>query len=341
MFLSVVAGYFLLADFRGGAASEPSAPWFYTANMEDINRITFATRDGVVGFYQDRSGKAPTWRFDDDFGMPVDISRWGGITLLLSGPQSRRALIRDLKEEDKERYGVNSPILSVDVRLTGERQVNVHLGDKTPDELNYYIRQEGNPGLYLIDGTWGDVLSKITREQPFPPWYFKIDGSKVLYFTVRHGGQELAFLRERFIGEPDRWRFSGPEGDRVDAKRWTSQVIPLLGGPKELRILRKEIPNPAEFGLDAPTTVIHLEYEPPFQPQQDDPDPELRREFDFQVGKALPDGSGYYAQVKGVNFKGDEVRIQEYVFFVERSWLETITGLVTDPPKAQNAATSS
>lgn len=341
MFLSVVAGYFLLADFRGSAASEPTAPWFYTANMDDINRIAFKTDDGQVAFYQDKSGNTPIWRFDDEFAMPLDIARWGGITLLLSGPQSRRALIRDLKEEQKEHYGVDTPVLSVDVRLTGERQVRVHLGDKTPDNLNYYILQEGNPGLYLIDGTWGDVLSKITREQPYPPWFYKLDRTKVLFFTVKHSKSEVAFFRERFVGEPDRWRFSGPAGEAVDAKRWDSEVIPLLAGPKDLRVLRKGIPSPADFGLDSPSTVVLIEYEPPFQPEQDDPDPELRRDFEFQIGSMLPDGSGYYAQVKGANFKGDESKVQDYVFFVEKAWVETMTGLVVNPPKAPAGAPTS
>ncbi len=339
MFLSVIAGFFLLADFRGDAASEPSAPWFYTANMEDIRRITFTTPSGSIGFYQQTGeGADPTWRFNDEFGMPLDLGRWGGITLLLSGPQSRRALIRDLKEEDRTRYGVDKPQLSVDVRLTGEREVKVHLGDRTPDNLNYYITQEDNPGLYLIDGTWGEVLSKISNDPPYPPWFYKIDGTKVLFFTVTRDSAEVSFLRERFIGEPDRWRFSGKDGQAVDTKRWNAKIMPILGGPKDLKLVKKGITDPAEFGLGSPSTAVRVEYEPPFEPQQDDPDPEVRRVLEIQVGKMLPDGSGYYAQVKGRDNKDQPETVQDYVFFVDKPWVEAMSALVTDPPNPPAAA---
>lgn len=353
MFLTVVAGYFLLADFRGGAASEPTAPWFYTANMEDIQRIQFKTKETAIGFFQKdeeqkEPGKEPTnvkvWRFNDEFAMPVDVARWGGITLLLSGPQSRRALLRKL--EEPERFGLTDPRLNVDVDLTGDRSVRVRLGDKTPDNLNYYIVQEGNPGLYLIDGSWGDVLSKMTREPPYPKWYYKLPPEKVLFLHVTHDGREAAFLRERFVGEPDRWRFSGREGKPVAAERWTKEVQPILGGPPKFRLLQRGVGDPAKYGLGTPATVVRVEYEPPFEPQQDDPEPELRRTLELRIGNPLPDGSGHYAQPYSLPFPVPQDKSQagpapeDYLVFVDKDWLDVMTRLITTPPVAPEPAAS-
>jgi hypothetical protein len=329
MFLSVIAGYFLLADFRGVGSSEPSAPWFYTVNMEDIRKITFTTSDGSIGFFQSQEAGGETWRFDNEFAMPVDLARWSGITLLLSGPQSRRALLREL--EDPKRFGLDTPILTVDVQLTGERSVHVELGDKTPDGLSYYIVQQDNPGLYLIDSSWGDVLSKITLNPPYPTWYYKIDPTKVLYMDVKSGGAENSFLKERFIGEPDRWRLSGQDGAAMDMKVWNERIAPLLGGPKDLKLVKKSVNDPKEFGLDAPAGFIRVEYEPPFEPQQDDPEPELRRVLELQVGAATPDGQAYYAKPKD----------QDYVFSISKSWWDTMATLAGSPPLAQSPSATS
>src|SRR2546422_4635343 len=107
MFLTVVAGYFLLADFRRPAETEASTPWFYTANMDDIRRIHFTASDGTsAGFFQD--SKDGNWKFDDQYAMPVDLARWGGATLLLSGPKSHRALSSTV--EQPERFGLKSPV---------------------------------------------------------------------------------------------------------------------------------------------------------------------------------------------------------------------------------------
>ena len=318
MFLSVVAGYFMLANFRSSASTEPTTPWFYTTNMDDIRSIRFTTSDNkAIGFLQDQD---KAWRFDDQFSMQVDYARWGGVTLLLSGPRSRRALFP--KVEDPEQFGLNQLFLKIDVPLTGNRNVTVGLGDKTPDQLNYYIVQEGNPALYLIDGTWGDVLARLTSEPPFPAWYYKIDPTKVLFLKVTHQGQDQSFRLERFLGEGDVWRFVGADGDVVDSTRWNKEIKPGLGGPSTFTLVKKGVDGRAKYGLDASKSSINVEYQPPNEPDQEDPDAELRRTIDLRIGSLTPDGKMYYAQPSG----------QDYVVSVDKDWVDNFTKLVTTPP---------
>ncbi|MSQ11566.1 MAG: DUF4340 domain-containing protein [Dehalococcoidia bacterium] len=342
MFLSVVAGYFLLADFRSRAVVEPASPWFYTANMDDITRMSFSAGETTYAFYRDRTNpKESVWRFDDEFSMPVDTIRWGGISLLLSGPQARRALFRDLKEPEK--FGLIQPSLSVDVLLTGDRLITIHLGDKTPDNASYYVSQEGNPGLYLVDSTWGDVLARLVTAPPYPYWYYKIDPSKPFFMRVTQGGQEYTYFRERIVGKPDAWRLSGRNGDPVDVAWWDEQVKPLLGGPSGLRVLQRGIDDLAKYGLDNPAVTVFLETDPLFPPRQNDESPELRREIFVYIGKPLEDGSGYYAQaaappgpifpstLKDLEGKYDK---QDFLLVVDNAWRDLMVQLATAPKLA-------
>jgi hypothetical protein len=55
--------------------------------------------------------------------------------------------------------------------LTKEDQgiVNIEIGDAVPDGSAYYIRLANSNNVYLIDGTWYEVLERLVLEPPYPP----------------------------------------------------------------------------------------------------------------------------------------------------------------------------
>ena len=45
------------------------------------------------------------------------------------------------------------------------------LGDKTTNDRNHYGQIEGFPQLFLIADSWGNVLSRLAEDIPYPKWY--------------------------------------------------------------------------------------------------------------------------------------------------------------------------
>ena len=105
--LILVAGYFVFED--APAAEEANAigvdaPWFYTASMEDIQHIAVQAGGAEAAFTSEGPG---AWFFDEPHRPPVDLARWGGITLLLGGPQTQRVIAESL--EDPAAFGLRRP----------------------------------------------------------------------------------------------------------------------------------------------------------------------------------------------------------------------------------------
>ena len=74
-------------------------------------------------------------------GDPVDRARWGGVTLLLSGPQHVRELAGAAAHLD--RYGLVSPDTVIRIGVAGGvTGVVVRLGDRTPRRRGK-LRPEG------------------------------------------------------------------------------------------------------------------------------------------------------------------------------------------------------
>jgi hypothetical protein len=159
--LILVGGYVFLYEVRKVPQPKEEPPWFYDVNMMDIVRISITHEGKTVAFV--REGE--DWYFDDPQRSPVNLDRWSGIVLLLSGPRSNRLLAETI--DDPTKYGLDPPRSIIQVSLEDGREFEIHLGDKTPDGVNQYASMVGNPGLFLITGAWGDVLVRLVTEPPY------------------------------------------------------------------------------------------------------------------------------------------------------------------------------
>lgn len=309
-FLVVVAGYFYFAQVQRPSKQEPEPPWFYTLNMEDLLSITLSTGGQSQRFVQ----KEGNWWLEEPEPLPVDPSRWAGITLLLSGPQSRRLLMEQV--DDPARYGLDNPSLTIHVEATGGRTFEILLGGTTPDKTAHYAQLKGSPRLFLVDSSWGDVLGRLVTDPPYPEWYYRVPPERVVRLLVQSGEQKVAF--RKFQG---RWAFDDPEDTPIDPSRW-QEVSTLLGGPPSLRVLERGVHDFSAYGVDTPQVAVSVEYELPFQTERP------RRSITLEVGKSLPDGSGYYARPNQ----------SDTLVFVDKPWVEVFQRLLTDPPKAAKAS---
>ena len=88
--LSLIAGYFGLAQNRDFDLSSEEQPWFYTVTEDDIDRIAINSAGAQQSFIKVPGAASGGWVFEDVHEIPVDYARWGGVTLLLSGPRTHR-----------------------------------------------------------------------------------------------------------------------------------------------------------------------------------------------------------------------------------------------------------
>ena len=160
---AIVGGYVLLFELQQGPQREPDPPWFYNVHENDINHISVTYQGATQAFVK----RETNWFFDDGTGEPgesVDVSRWGGIPLLLTGPRSRRLLEEQI--DNPAFFGLDPPVTSIGITLRDGRQLNVLLGDSTPDGAGNYVQLEGDAPLFIVDITWGGVLNRLVTEPP-------------------------------------------------------------------------------------------------------------------------------------------------------------------------------
>lgn len=304
---AVIGGVVYFNPLQRGGTGEPNLPWFYNVSDKDIIGIDIDHQGRNFSYVRDSNRK---WYFRRPENIPVDTQRFGGITLLLSGPQARRELVSQ-NIKDPEQYGLLNPTTKIDVSLTGDRLITLRLGDKTPDGGAHYAQIGDVNDLYLVDSSWGDVISRLVTEPPYPLWYFRMNPDKIVGITVRHKGVEVAFKKEKEV-----WVFDDGKNGSIDENRWAS-VLPLLGGPNSIKLVKEMVEGAGLYGIAEDSTQIVLTFQ-----TQTEAGIEYNEDITYSLGNKAADGSGYYAQAKDF----------EPVFLLDGQWSDIFINLATNPP---------
>ena len=228
---------------------EPKSPWFYQVSFEDIISIEVSAGGNTERFLKNDQD---AWVFERLDGIPPSHTRWGGIVLLVSGPQTRRDLTSgpsgfeaDFSKvratiDDPTEYGLTEPNLVVKLGLTADRELEFRLGDKTTDGNHHYGEVIGFDELFLIADIWGEVLARLANEPPLPKWWVYRDPqtiTEVNIYTGTSGEPDGPFLRlQHDDGEWFARNFDTDEDNRpVDSDAW-AEYLTLLGGPQEFEV---------------------------------------------------------------------------------------------------------
>jgi hypothetical protein len=243
---------------------EPTPPFFYTLAPEDLRNIKITVGDTADSWSLDVEERR--WFFDNVEGIPVSLYRWGGITQLLGGPRTQRILATKIDDESK--YGLDNPDSSITVTLRDESTLEMFLGNLTPDGANNYARVVGYPQLVLVDASWGQVLTRLVNEPPFPDWYYTIKGEirEILMFDENEIVRAYGFDRESeswFVcdipleAEPCTGRQQA-DTEALDTAM-THYGQPEILGVAVLGLLEGADYSPWGTVLDAPYIAIRLE----------------------------------------------------------------------------------
>lgn len=309
---------------------EDKSPWFYQVSEDDILTIGVRSNDNSVNFYRT---DANTWAFTEPEGIPPNYNRWGGITLLLSGPGTRRDLTAFQPViDDPAQYGLDTPATIVDVGLSANRSIQFRLGDLTTDGRHHYGQVVGFPDLFLIASSWGDVISRLANEPPVPKWYVRRDPANIVELNAYRGNpiQEevtyVSFIQDYKTGE---WSVIDYDVDKqeqpIDLDVW-EPLIPLTPGPENMTIAVPAVDDQdyTPWGIGDDSKAIEIRFSGTTERGTRFTDGVL-----FILGDKTDDGQRYYAKSES-NF------IRQPIISLDAEWVDTFLNLIDDVPYGES-----
>lgn len=251
--------------FTGEEDPRKKNPWFYQVSFDDIVKIEVTAGENKESFSKITES---VWVIDRLGDIPPSHTRWGGIVLLLSGPQTKRdfSTIRPTIENPAE-YGLDTPQLVVKIGLTGERELDFRLGDKTTDGNHHYGQVIGFPQLFLISDLWGEVLARLANEPPTPKWWQYRDPEILeevnIYLGSSEGNEDGPYLRlQNNDGEWEARNFPEDEANRpLDPDKW-AEYVNLVGGPVDIEIVEYGVRDRdyIDWGIDDKGKSVEIRF---------------------------------------------------------------------------------
>ncbi|MCH7712327.1 MAG: DUF4340 domain-containing protein [Chloroflexi bacterium] len=281
----------------------PDEPWMFRIDESALVSITVSS-DGQTVEYARKPGGS-TWYIQQEPEVPVFIDKWSGTPLLVSGPRVNRVLGQTI--DNPASFGLDPPVTAVTVVQRGGQSFEFHLGIKTPDENNQYARLVGDPQLFTVPEIWGMVITRLALEPPYPR-LFSMEEEDLIYIEVTQDGKTESYASRLRAGARE-WLVLLEDGDTpVDLSKWAD--IPAKVSDTEVyNVLANQIEEPESLGLEPPQITVKIGGR----------DGGI---FVVYLGNTTPSGNQIYGQVVG----------QPELYAVPLDWVNTITGLVTDPP---------
>lgn len=315
---ALIAGAAWWALLRGDDDDEraPAArrERLYAVAQDDIASVMVRTADGEATF---RRGADGSWAFDADPPLPVNPDRWGGVTLLLSGPEVERVLVAPdtggAANGGADEFGLDAPSAVVRVGLADGSAVTARLGDRTPDGRNVYAQVEGREAVALVNAPWGEALTRLATDPPYPSWFYAVDPARVRLFEIERDGWAVTFLLglTETDGEASARVHAGVASRGLTADE-RAALLGIAGGPGEFRVLAPDAASAVETGLHDPTLIVRVSYER-LAPADG---PRLASAV-YAIGARLPDGVAYYAATQDA----------DYLLTFDAAWVDAAAAL--------------
>jgi hypothetical protein len=170
--------------------------------------------------------------------------------------------------------------------------------------------------IILIIGSWVAIGAALIIDTDFgtettieqPPYFYNIPVEDIISIRLENEGQAVSFkLRENI----NRWYFENDDTyHEVPANLYRfGGITTLLGGPRTQRVLQAEIQDPAQYGLDNPSSRYTIGMRD-------------GTERVLLVGNTTVSGESTYAQVEGYR----------QLVLVDSTWSGVLNRLVNDPP---------
>jgi len=168
--LLALGGYFYFSKTPELSPKVEPRVFLWDIEMGEMQhiKIRLPREDKSVAFVKISQESKFPWYFDDPQRSEVDVARWG-IEFLLTGPGAERVIAKNATEEKLAEFGLTQPQMEITLTLEDGDILNIIIGDRTPDGINYYVQAPGSNDVALVDYTWYEVLERLVKEPPYAP----------------------------------------------------------------------------------------------------------------------------------------------------------------------------
>lgn len=151
-------------------------------NLEDsqIQKIVLKSKNRTLTFTK----KNQDWA--SNLSFPLKRSEIESLSYTFAGLQAEQLL--DESPSDLEQYGLDSPLITIEVTTTTQETKVMYLGDLAPSGASYYFKLQNNPAVYTIANYNGDKF-RSTPADFRDPSLAKIDVQSVSYFKLSRAGK--------------------------------------------------------------------------------------------------------------------------------------------------------
>ena len=163
--LVILAAVGAYAYFYGKHPPPPEKQTTFTYDVElgDVYHIDVRHKDKRMVMDWDET--AEKWRFQDSSLGEPDQGRMNGLRLLLTGPGTKRTLFKE-RVDDLSQYGLDNPETVTTIRVKNGTVYVLLMGHRTPDGTSYYIKNQNEESIYLVDVAWGNEIIRFVNEPP-------------------------------------------------------------------------------------------------------------------------------------------------------------------------------
>jgi hypothetical protein len=287
---SILGTWLYLEVYNSEDDNNQESPYLYRISNKDMTAINIKTNTNEISV-EKREDQQGLWFFTSLINTPLNLNRWGGFTFLLQGPLTSRFI--DDSEQNRSKFGLDEPTLSLQIELSDGSKVEVELGDKTPDGSYHYATVKGRTKIMAVDVSWGEVIQKLADIPPLPDWFYSLDPMTVT---------EIVFYIDGKISKAFGYIKSNPENSfnwekcelliHPETKEPYLEIEPCRGkqikDQKELRDLIKHISKPDFDGIASEGTG-------------------LKTPKDFEKFGANSNSPHIFIRTEGFNSKGNKI----------------------------------
>ena len=229
-------------------ASADLPPKILTLNESDITKLDLKKKSGdELMLAKDNSGN---WQITSPKPLRVDQSAMSSILSTLSSLSADRLL--EEKASDLKQFGLDQPILQVQITQKDNNTRRLLIGDDTPTGNAVYAKLESDPRVFTIPSyskTSIDKGANDLRDKRLLP----IEADKISRLELIAKKEDFEFGRNK-----DQWQIVKPKPLRADAARVDELVRTLENAKMDLSPSDDAKAAAAAFASGSPIATVKV-----------------------------------------------------------------------------------
>jgi hypothetical protein len=191
-----------------------------------------------------------SWQITGPKPFNADQSNVSSTLSSLATLNSERVI--DDKPSDLKQYGLDPPVVEVDITTKDNRSQKLFLGDDSPTGSSVYATRAGDPRVFTIASYLKNAIAKNLndfRDKRLLP----VNADQISRFELIHKGQTIEFGRNK-----EEWQILQPKPLRADSTQVGELLSKLTDARMNLSGASDNTETPAAFASAAPVVTARV-----------------------------------------------------------------------------------